>query len=335
MRLLYNLVMSVFFCSLFANCKKTTEFSELPSKTKPAYTTVIAEPNLPDVISATLPSELYPNGVPGSKPMPATYQETIDQNFIITNVSVPTLTPYLPAKGTANGAAVIICPGGGYAGLSSVQEGSDVALEFNKIGVTAFVLKYRLPSDVIMIDKSIGPLQDAQRAIQMVRRNAAIWGIDRNRIGIIGFSAGGHLASTAGTHFNKLLIDDKDNTSVRPDFMMLIYPVITFGENAHIGSRENLIGKNAGQKQLDLYSIEKQVTPNTPPTFIVFAEDDSNVAVENGLMMYQSLLNNKVPAALHLFPKGGHGFGLNNPASEARWFDWAKVWLDDNGWLSK
>ncbi len=335
MRLSYNLVISVFFYLLFASCKKTIDFSELPSKRKPADTTAIDEPNLPDVVSATLPSDLYPNGIPGSKPTSAKYQETIDQNFFITNVSVPTLTPYLPAKGTANGAAVIICPGGGYAGLSSVQEGSDVALEFNKIGVTAFVLKYRLPSDIVMIDKSIGPLQDAQRAIQMVRRNAAILGINRNRIGIMGFSAGGHLASMAGTRFNKLLIDNKDNTSVRPDFMMLIYPVITFGDQGHIESRENLIGKNAGQEQIDLHSNEKQVTPNTPPTFIVFAEDDGNVSVENGLMMYQSLLNNKVPAALHLFPKGGHGFGLRNPASVTQWFDWAKAWLDINGWLSK
>jgi len=174
MRLFFNLITSVFFCLLFASCKKTIELPELPSKTNPADTTAIAEPNLPDIVYDTLPSNLYPNGAPGSKPTPATYQETINQNFVITNVSVPTITPYLPAKGTANGAAVIICPGGGYAGLSSVQEGSDVALEFNKIGVTAFVLKYRLPSDIIMIDKSIGPLQDAQRAIQIVRRNADI-----------------------------------------------------------------------------------------------------------------------------------------------------------------
>ncbi|MET3978643.1 acetyl esterase/lipase [Mucilaginibacter sp. UYP25] len=330
MRLLYSLIIGVFFCSLFASCKKTIEFTELPSKTKPTDTTVAAGPNLPDDISATLPNDLYPNGIPNSKPTPATYQETIDQNFFITNVSVPTLTPYLPAKGTANGTAVVICPGGGYAGLSSVQEGSDVAQEFNKIGVTAFVLKYRLPSDIIMIDRSIGPLQDAQRAIQMIRRNAAIWGINRNRIGIMGFSAGGHLASTEGTHFNKLLIDNKDNTSVRPDFMMLIYPVITFGDKTHIDSRENLIGKNASQEQIDLFSNEKQVTSTTPPTFIVFAEDDGNVSVENGLMMYQSLLQNNVPAELHLFPKGGHGFGLYNPTSDIQWFDWAKAWLDSN-----
>lgn len=281
------------------------------------------------------PLPLYPNGVPNSKPTPATYKETIDQRSWIAKVSVPTLTPYLPTKGTPNGTAVVICPGGGYAGLASAHEGSAVAQEFNKIGVTAFVLKYRLPSDSIMTDKSIGPLQDAQRAIQIVRQGAAKWGINPNRIGIMGFSAGGHLASTEGTHFDKVVINNKDNISVRPDFMMLIYPVITFGAKAHVGSRENLIGKDASQDQIDMYSNEKQVTPKTPPTFIVFAEDDDVVPVENGLMMYQSLRQNKVPAEMHLFPKGGHGFGLNNPRSKAKWFSWAVVWMDDNGWLSK
>lgn len=281
------------------------------------------------------PLLLYPKGIPNSKPTPPTYKETTDQRQWITHVSVPTLTPYIPAAGTGNGTAVVVCPGGGYAGLASGHEGADIAKEFNKIGVTAFVLKYRLPSDSIMTDKSIGPLQDAQRAIQMVRQNATKWGIDPQRVGIIGFSAGGHLASTEGTHFDKVVIDNKDNISVRPDFMMLIYPVITFGEKAHVGSRENLIGKDATQQQIDLYSNEKQVTTNTPPTFIVFAEDDDVVPVENGILMYNALLQNKVPVEMHLSPRGGHGFGLNNAKTKAKWFDWAKICLDDNGWLSK
>ncbi|OJW17589.1 alpha/beta hydrolase [Mucilaginibacter sp. 44-25] len=281
------------------------------------------------------PIPLYPNGVPNAKPTPANYIENTNETAWITKVSVPTLTPYWPAKGTANGTAVVVCPGGGYAGLASAHEGMAIAQAFNKIGVTAFVLKYRLPNDSIMTNKSIGPLQDAQRAIQIVRQNAARWNINPNRIGIIGFSAGGHLASTAGTHFDKPVIDNKDNISVRPDFMMLIYPVITFGEKTHAGSRENLIGKNPSQQQLDLYSNEKQVTAATPPTFMVHAEDDDVVPVENALMMYNALLQNKVPAEMHLFPKGGHGFGLNNPRSKAKWFDWAKIWMDDNGWLVK
>lgn len=278
------------------------------------------------------PLPLYPDGVPNSKPTPATYVEITDKNNWITKVSVPTLTPYLPAKGTANGTAVVICPGGSYAGLASAHEGFQIAQEFNKIGVTAFVLKYRLPSDSIMVDKTIGPLQDAQRAIQMVRQDAAKWGVNPNRVGIIGFSAGGHLASTEGTHFDKVVIDNKNNISVRPDFMMLIYPVITFGEKSHAGSRENLIGKALPQDKVELYSNEKQVTANTPPTFIVFAEDDNVVPVENGLLLYDALLKNKVKAELHIFPAGGHGFGLYNSKSKGLWFEWAKVWMGDNGW---
>jgi acetyl esterase/lipase len=285
--------------------------------------------------SQQTPMLLYPNGVPNSKPAPATYVENTDKTFWITNVSIPTLTAYLPEKGTANGTAIIICPGGGYGGLASAHEGFAVAKAFNKIGVTAFVLKYRLPTDLIMVDKTIGPLQDAQRAIQIVRQDAAKWGINPNRIGIMGFSAGGHLAATAGTLFDKVVIDNKDNISVRPDFMMLIYPVITFGEKAHVGSRESLIGKDASPAQIDLYSNEKQVTANTPPAFLVHAQDDTAVPVENSLMMYEALLKNKVKAEMHLFPAGGHGFGLVNPKSKGLWFDWAKIWMGDNGWLSK
>ncbi|GGH23245.1 alpha/beta hydrolase [Mucilaginibacter phyllosphaerae] len=280
------------------------------------------------------PLPLYPKGVPNSKPAPAGYAEKNDK-FWIFKVTDPTLTSYFPAKGAANGTAVVICPGGGYAGLASGHEGIDVAKEFNKIGVAAFVLKYRLPSDSIMVDKTIGPLQDAQRAIQMVRENAAQWGVNPGKVGIMGFSAGGHLASTEGTHFDKVVIENKANVSVRPDFMMLIYPVITFGEKTHAGSRENLIGKTPAQDLVDLYSNEKQVTANTPPTFIVHAEDDDVVPVENALMLYDALLKNKVKTEMHLYPAGGHGFGLVNPKSKGLWFEWAKIWMGDNGWLSK
>jgi acetyl esterase/lipase len=282
---------------------------------------------------AQRPIPLYPNGVPNSKTTPADYIEK-NANDHASKVSTPMLFPYLPEKSIANGTAVVICPGGGYTNLAMGHEGIAIAKEFNKIGVTAFVLKYRLPSDQIMVDKTIGPLQDAQRAIQMVRQGAAAWGINPNKVGIIGFSAGGHLASTAGTHFDKVVIDNKDNISVRPDFMMLIYPVITFGENAHVGSRENLIGKNAAQEQIDQYSNEKQVTANTPPTFLVHAEDDNTVPVQNALLIYEALLNSKVKAEMHLFQAGGHGFGLVNSKSKELWFNWAKDWMDANGWLT-
>jgi acetyl esterase/lipase len=277
------------------------------------------------------PIKLYPDGVPNSKKAPAAYVEKIDNTDWITQVIDPTLTPYLPEKGKANGTAILVFPGGGYGGLASAHEGRAVAQEFNKIGVTAFVVKYRLPSDDIMVDKTIGPLQDAQRAIQIVRQRAAEWGINPAKIGIIGFSAGGHLASTLDTHFEKAVIDNKDNISLRPDFALLLYPVITFGPKAHVGSRENLIGKNPSAELIELYSNEKQVTANTPPTFLVHAGDDDAVPVENSIMFYEALLQHKVKGELHIFQAGGHGFGLINPKSKDHWFDWAANWMNENG----
>lgn len=276
------------------------------------------------------PIPLYPNGVPNSKPTPADYKED-DSNAHASKVSIPTITPFFPEKGKANGTAVVICPGGGYSGLAIDKEGYAVAKEFNKIGVTAFVLKYRLPSDLIMLDKIVGPLQDAQTAIMLIRKNAAAWGVDPAKVGILGFSAGGHLASTAGTHFNKAVIDNKDNISLRPDFMLLLYPVITFGEYANVGSRNKLVGLNPTPEQIEFYSNEKQVTPNTPPTFLVQAGDDKTVAVQNSIMFYEALLKAKVKAEMHLYQAGGHGFGLNNATSKEHWFNWCASWLNANG----
>jgi acetyl esterase/lipase len=276
------------------------------------------------------PIPLYPNGVPNSKPTPASYIQKLDKDWM-SLVSIPSITPYFPAKGTANGTAIVIFPGGGYSGLSMENEGSSIAQAFNKFGVTAFVVAYRLPSDDIMVDKTIGPLQDAQQAVLTVRKNAAKWGIKPDKIGIIGFSAGGHLASTEGTHFDKVLVEDKEGISVRPDFMVLLYPVISFGPMAHVGSRESLIGKTPPQVLVDLYSNEKQVTPNTPPTFLVHAEDDNVVPVENTLLFYDALLKAKVKAEMHIFEAGGHGFGLNNPQTNDKWIDWCKNWMLENG----
>ncbi len=272
---------------------------------------------------------LYPDGVPNSKQAPKTYVEKNDKEWI-TLVSKPTITPFLPAKGTANGTAIVIFPGGSYAGISMENEGSSIARAFNKIGITAFVVKYRLPSDSIMVNKTIGPLQDAQQAVLMVRKNAAKWNIKTDKIGIIGFSAGGHLASTEGTHFDKVLVDNKDNISVRPDFMVLLYPVISFGPMGHAISRENLVGKTPTDDLLSLYSNEKQITANTPPTFLVHAEDDDVVPVQNSLMFYDSLLKAKVKAEMHIFEEGGHGFGLNNPKNKGKWIDWVKNWMEEN-----
>lgn len=273
------------------------------------------------------PLPLYPEGVPNSKPVPADYKEKVMQEDFVGQVTVPTLQPYFPEKGKATGTAVIICPGGGYAGLSMVKEGAEVAKRFAAIGVTAFVLKSRLPSDRIMVDKTIGPLQDAQRAIQIVRQRANEWGINTDKVGIAGFSAGGHLASTAGTHYEKAVIDNQEHTNLRPDFMVLLYPVITMGRYTHQGSKENLLGKNASQAAIDLYSNEKQVTANTPPTFLVQAEDDDVVPVQNAIMFYEAMVQAHVKGELHIYEKGGHGFGLHNPTTKDEWFDRCVNWL--------
>ncbi len=244
----------------------------------------------------------------------------------VSKVAHPTLTIYFPERGKSNGTAIIICPGGGYGGLVIKREGYDVAEKFAKIGVTAFVLKYRLPDDRIMSDKSIGPLQDAQQAILTVRKNAVDWDINPGKIGIMGFSAGGHLASTAGTHYDQVLIDNREKISVRPDFMILVYPVISFMDSiTHMGSREKLLGKTASADLEKKYSNELQVTEDTPPTFLVHAGDDGVVPVENSLRFYEALRQNKVPTALHIYTKGGHGF-LSYPPFE-EWFGRSVFWM--------
>jgi len=266
--------------------------------------------------------------IPNSKPS-VNKEKTYDkQRNFINNVSVPTLTYYKPAQSSVLKSAIIICPGGGYGMLAAGHEGKDVAEALNKMGITAFVLKYRLPNDTIMKDKSIAPLQDAQRAIQMVRENATKWNIDPAKIGIMGFSAGGHLAATASTHYKNEVIDNPKKTSLRPDFSVLIYPVISFSEAlTHMGSRENLIGKNASQKSVDLYSNELQVNAETPVAFIVHASDDDVVPVQNAIVYYDALLKNKVYSEMLIYPHGGHGFGMNNPTTADKWMDNLKNWL--------
>jgi acetyl esterase/lipase len=242
-------------------------------------------------------------------------------------VSNPTLTIFKPAK--PNGKAVIICPGGGYLYLTIDKEGKKVAEEMNRWGITAFVLKYRLPDDTTNIDKSLAPLQDAQQAIRLIRSNAKDWGINKDQIGIMGFSAGGHVAATAATHFNfKADEFNADTTSVRPDFAILIYPVISFDSNiTHKGSRNNLIGAKPTLDKTVLFSNELQVTKNTPASFLVHAGDDGSVPVENSIRYYQACIKNKVPAEMHLYPKGGHGFGMYNKTTDDNWMERLKLWL--------
>lgn len=279
---------------------------------------------------------LYPGAVPNSINNTA-YQEVKSgaaNNIGYSKVTQPTLEVYLPAKDKASGAAIVICPGGGYAFLSYDHEGTEIAKAFNEIGVAAFVLKYRLPSDAIMKDKSIGPLQDAQMAIKTVREGAAKWNLNPQKIGIIGFSAGGSLAALTGSHFDNAKISNTNNTSLRPDFMVLLYPVISMTDSlTHKGSHDNLLGSTPTSEQISYFSNEVNVTPNTPPTMLVHAEDDNVVNVKNSLYYYQALLKNKVPAELIIYPKGGHGFGLNNKTTPDKWMDNCKNWMIGNGWI--
>jgi acetyl esterase/lipase len=283
---------------------------------------------------------LYGNQpIPNSRTVPD--RESVDSSgspvrYSYSLVSHPTLTVYLPPAGKANGTAVVICPGGGYLHLAWTHEGTDVARMLNEMGITAFLLKYRLPNDETMADKTIGPLQDAQRAIQLVRQRAGDWGVNPARVGIMGFSAGGHLASTAGTHFNISHIDNPGTISLRPDFMILVYPVISFSDSiGHRGSRDNLIGMHPDPSVVREYSNELQVTAQTPPTFLVHAGDDKTVPVANSLHFYEALQHNGVPAELHVYPKGGHGFGMNNPTTPDRWTERLRNWLDAGGWLGR
>jgi len=275
------------------------------------------------------PFPLYPDGIPNSKTVPESYKE--EGTGWVTKVSSPTLTAFLPEAGKANGTSIIVVPGGAYIGLAAVHEGADVARKFAEAGITAFLLKYRLPHESIMKDISIGSIQDAQRALQLVRERAGEWKLDVNKVGVIGFSAGGHLASTLGTHFAKSYIDNKKNISLRPDFMALIYPVISMGEFTHAGSKQNLLGNNPAASLVEQFSNEKQVSAGTPPTFLVHSQDDKVVPVQNSLLMYEALLKNKVKAEMHLYQAGSHGYGLNNKTTLDQWFERCLNWLQANG----
>lgn len=243
------------------------------------------------------------------------------------NISMPSLTVYKAAK--PNGTGVIICPGGGYYILAAGHEGEEVAKRFNEMGVTAFVLKYRLPTTPGLLEnKTTGPLMDAQQAISLVRKRAQEFGVNADKIGILGFSAGGHLAATAATHFSSPVLAGAKPSEVRPDFVILVYPVVSFQTPiTHMGSREALLGKAADQASIDYYSNELQVTPETPPAFLVHAADDDAVPVENSIEFMLACKRNKVPVEMHIYPKGGHGFGMHNPTTGDQWMDRVENWF--------
>jgi acetyl esterase/lipase len=252
--------------------------------------------------------------VPNFQKTDETEKRDTTETIHISRVQSPDITIYTPSKRNATGQAVIICPGGGYVNLAYSWEGTDVAKMLNAKGITAIVLKYRLPNSNSNIIPNLSPLMDAKRAIRMVRYNAAKWNINKNKVGIMGFSAGGHLASTLGTHFDDGDATAKDSIeqfSSRPDCMVLIYPVMSMSKTImHVGSKNNLIGLTPADDIAKLYSNELQVTKQTPPTFLVHAADDKTVPVENSLLFFQACKDNGVPVEMHIYPVGGHGFGL-------------------------
>ena len=252
--------------------------------------------------------KVWPNGAPNHNGMDKP-EEKYD-GVRVRNVSEAEMYVYLPEKEKNTGAAVVICPGGGYMIEAMDHEGYDMAKWLKSRGVAGIVLKYRLPYGHHEI-----PSGDARQALRIVRKNAEAWGIDPAKIGIAGSSAGGHLASTVGTRFddgNKESEDSFERMSSRPDFMLLLYPVITFSEEfGHMGSRKNLIGEGNDWKMVKEYSNELHVTPQTPPTFLVLADDDKGVVPRNSVEFYLALKENNVPAEMHIFAEGNHGFGMN------------------------
>jgi acetyl esterase/lipase len=285
-----------------------------------------AAPQLPS--TATMP--LWPEGVPDAKP--GLGAEHVDDGRV-SNVSEPTLTVYGPAVDRPNGTAVIICPGGGYVRLSTAREGEQYAAWLGTLGITSFVLKYRM--------QEFGhpaPLRDVLRAVRLVRSQAARYHIRPDRIGVMGSSAGGHLAASAGTLYDHPLGRtgaDLDKVSARPDFLVLMYPVITMtGPAAHAGSRQALLGANPTAADVRLMSVEQQVTAATPPTLLIHTQEDQTVPVENSILFYQALTRAKVPAEMYLFEHGSHGMGMRAGLGTAS--DWpkrAEEWLKARGLL--
>jgi acetyl esterase/lipase len=250
-------------------------------------------------------------------------------------VGTPGIYAFLVPKEENKGAAVLICPGGGYARLSYLYNGFNLAKWYNVQGINAFVLIARLPHQKDLINREIAPLQDAQRSMKIIRARAGEWGINSQKIGVMGSSAGGHTAAMLGTRRDDVssIKDSLDNFSFRPDFMVLLSPVITMGKYAHKGSRNNLLGKDtASSEMIQKYSNENNVTAATPPTFLIHAFNDKTVPVQNSLLFYNALIAANVNASIHIFPQGQHGINLiNNPGSANLWYDLLRKWLVEMG----
>jgi acetyl esterase/lipase len=280
-----------------------------------------AETMKADGTLSTDPTEvvpLWPGTPPGGEGVNLTAkiverspQPEVYHDRIVTDVSTPLMTVFRPTR--PDGSALLLCPGGGYIREVLDKEGFEAARRLNGSGVTVFVLRYRLPGEGWAHAADV-PLQDAQRAMRLIRANASVYGVEPNRIGAIGFSAGGHVAASLATRLNDKVyepVDASDSLDARPAFAVLMYPVITMSEHSHTGSRERLLGADRSPERVEKYSCERHVTADTPPTFICYADDDDTVPpVWNGLAMYQALFAAKIPTELHAFQQGGHGFGI-------------------------
>ncbi len=279
---------------------------------------------------------LWPEGkVPNFIASDVEEKSTVDDSGIlrISGVTIPSMSVYLPEKSKATGAAVLICPGGGYSILAASHEGSDLARWFNERGIAGIVLKYRLPNARAMTRQHEVPLMDAMQAMKLIRKNASAWQIDPGKIGVMGFSAGGHLASTLSTLYHK---GERGAEEAKPDFSILMYPVITFSNlNTHIGSRKNLLGPDSTAALVEYYSSELHVDEKTPPAFLVHSEDDKSVPVENSITYYLALKKYKIPAEAHFYPEGGHGYGLrtDGKGSLAGWPQALEMWLRSRGYM--
>lgn len=257
-------------------------------------------------------------------------------NERIWRVGTPGMYAFLVPKSENKGTTVLICPGGGYERLSHLYNGFNFAKWFNTKGINAFVLLYRLPHQQDLQNRQTGPLTDMQRAMRLLKANAKRWNLSPDKIGIMGVSAGGHAASTLSTHLQDVssIGDSLDTVSYRPDFAILLSPVITMGQYTHPGSKKNFLGTDTADAIIQRYSNELQVKPSTPPTFIVHAQNDSTVNVRNSLLYYNSLIEKGIQASIHIFPQGGHGIGLSdNPGSTELWLDLLYQWLKEKNFV--
>ena len=274
---------------------------------------------------------LYKDSIPNAIDCP--FQEERLSTGRIIHVTSPELIAFFPSHPDSLKTAVIICPGGGYQRLAIENEGYNVARALNDIGIAAFVLKYRLPNDTCVTNKKIVPLQDVQQAMYLLKTHSKEYNINAENIGVMGFSAGGHLAAMLSTHYNFAAMPFAKDTFLKPNFSVLIYPVITMDDSlAHSGSKARLIGKDAPKNDVDFFSCEHQVNAKTPPTFIVLAADDKVVNPENSLAYYNALRHNKIPSEIHIYQNGGHGFGLNLPNDDS-WMNRLQKWLSLNHFL--